>query len=142
MPRVSQKTINKETNLEIRENFSFLISSLQNPNDIEQFFADFLTHEENLMLAKRLMLHLLLNNQYKSLEIQSILGISKETVRTHANNWEKGGETYKKIINKISGRRKVKLFMQAVEKKMRPLELALKSKSNMKARAKLLNGDY
>jgi len=142
MPRVSKKSLNKEINSELKENFSSLISSLQNPKEIEQFLNDFLTKEENLMLAKRLMLHLLLDNKYKSLEIQSILGVSKETVRVHKVNWERGGETYKKIINKIANKRKVKLFLQAIEKKLRPLELALQSKTNMKARAKFLSGDY
>lgn len=142
MPRASKRKLNKEINLELTENFSYLISSLQNQKEIEQFFKDFLTKEENLMLAKRLMLHLLLDNKYKSLEIQSILGISKETIRVHKANWEKGGETYKKIINKIVNRRKVKFFLQAIEKKLRPLELALQSKTNMKARAKFLSGDY
>lgn len=142
MPRASKRKLNKEINLELTENFSYLISSLQNQKEIEQFFKDFLTKEENLMLAKRLMLHLLLDNKYKSLEIQSILGMSKETIRVHKTNWEKGGETYKKIINKIANRRKVKFFLQAIEKKLRPLELALQSKTNMKARAKFLSGDY
>lgn len=142
MPRVSKRPLNKEINIELKGNFSSLISSLQNPREIEKFLNDFLTKEENLMLAKRLMLHLLLDNKYKSLEIQSILGVSKETVRVHKSSWEKSGETYRKIINKIANRRKVKLFLQAIEKKLRPLELVLQAKTNMKARAKFLSGDY
>lgn len=142
MPRASKKILKKEINAELKENFASLISSLQNPKDIEQFFNDFLTKEENIMLSKRLMLHLLLENNYRSLEMQSFLGISKETVRVHKSNWEKGGETYRKIINKIAKGRKIKLFLQAIDKKLRPLEFALQSKTNMKARAKLLSGDY
>lgn len=142
MPRVSRKILNKEINNELKENFASLISSLQNPKDIEQFFNDFLTKEENIMLSKRLMLHLLLENNYRSVEIQSILGVSKETIRVHKQTWEKGGEMYRKIINKIANRRKIKLFLQAIDKKLQPLELVLQSKTNMKARAKFLSGDY
>ncbi|MBI2421068.1 MAG: hypothetical protein HYV38_03220, partial [Candidatus Levybacteria bacterium] len=60
MPRASRKPINESINQEIKENFSSLISSLQNPQEIQQFFNDFITHEEQLMLGKRLMLHLML----------------------------------------------------------------------------------
>nr|MBI5455427.1 hypothetical protein [Candidatus Levybacteria bacterium] len=142
MPRASRKKLSKETDIELRENFSSLISSLKYSKDVDQFFQDFLTKEENLMLSKRLMLHLLLENNYKGVEIQSILGVSEETVRVHKNNWEKGGHIYKKIINKISNGRKIKLFLKALDKKLKPLELVLSSKINMKARAKFLSGDY
>lgn len=142
MPRASRKKLSKETDIELKENFSSLISSLRYSKDIEQFFQDFLTKEENLMLSKRLMLHILLENNYKGIEIQSILGVSEETVRVHKQIREKGGKTYKKIIGKIAKGRKIKLFLQALEKKLRPLELVLQSKTNMKARAKFLSGDY
>jgi uncharacterized protein YerC len=142
MSRVSKRIINKDINVELGENFSFLISSLQNPKEIEQFFADFLTQEENLMLAKRLMLHLLLENGYKTNEIASTLSLSQETVRVHNLSRGKEGEVYKKIIAKLSSRRKIKLFLQMIKKKLRPLDLALKSKTDMKARSKLISGDY
>ncbi|PIR79922.1 MAG: hypothetical protein COU25_02915 [Candidatus Levybacteria bacterium CG10_big_fil_rev_8_21_14_0_10_35_13] len=142
MPRASKRTFNKEIATELKANFASLISSLQYLTDIEQFFNDFLTKEEKLMLSKRLMLHLLLESKYKDFEIQSILGISRETVRIHKQNWEKGGPIYKKIINKISRGRKIKLFFKALDKKLKPLELALISKTDMKARAKFLSGDY
>lgn len=142
MPRASRKKLSKETDIELKENFSSLISSLQYPIEIEQFFQDFLTKEENLMLSKRLMLHLLLENNYKGIEIQSILGVSEETVRVHKQAREKGGKTYKKIIGKIAKGRKIKLFLQEIDRKLRPLELALRSKTDMKARAKFISGDY
>lgn len=142
MPRVSRKILNKEINAELKENFASLISSLQNSKDIKQFFNDFLTKEENIMLSKRLMLYLLLENKYSGVKIQSILGVSEETVRVHKNNWEKGGQIYKRIINKISNRKKVELLFKAIDRKFKPLELVLRSKNDMKARSKLLSGDY
>lgn len=94
------------------------------------------------MLSKRLMLHLMLENGYKSFEIEKVLGISGETVRVHNNIWSKGGETYKKIIRRMAKREKTKIFRRGIEKILKPIDLALNVRTNMKARAKLASGDW
>lgn len=142
MPRASRRTIRKEVDLELKDNFAFLISSLSSKKDIEQFFQDFLTHEENTMLAKRLMLHLMLENGYKTSEIQAFLSISKETIRVHKNIWERGGLTYKKVISKIARQEKTKQFFKKLENLFKPIDLAIRSRNDMKARAKLGSGDW
>ncbi|MBI2420884.1 MAG: hypothetical protein HYV38_02260, partial [Candidatus Levybacteria bacterium] len=98
MPRASRRAVRKEVDLELKDNFASLISSLSFQEDIEQFFQDFLSKEETTMLTKRLMLHLMLENGYKTSDIQSFLSISKETIRVHKNIWSRGGVTYKKVI--------------------------------------------
>ena len=60
MPRASRRPIKENVDEELRENFSSLISSLSDSGEIRKFFEDFLTHEEQVMLSKRLMLHLML----------------------------------------------------------------------------------
>lgn len=142
MPRASRRTIRKEVDLELKDNFAFLISSLSSRNDIEQFFQDFLTREENTMLTKRLMLHLMLENGYKTSEIQAFLSVSKETVRVHKNVWEKGGTTYRKVIEKIAKQEKTKQFFKKLENLFKPIDLAIRSRNDMKARAKLGSGDW
>ncbi len=142
MPRLSRKQLDKTIIKELKENFSSLISSLNNPNHIEQFFNDFLTNEEKGMLMKRLMLHVMLENGYKNYQIESMLGISRETVRTHKNIWEKGGAEYKYVVGKIAKKEKVKQFLRKVEKVLKPLDLALRAKTNMKARANFAQGDW
>lgn len=137
MPRASLKRINKDVDLELKDNFAFLISSLSQANEIEQFFRDFLTKEEKIMLSKRLMLHLMLENEYASSQIQSVLGVSDETVRTHKNIWERGGEIYKKIIAKLARREKTKQFFRQAEKILQKVDTLMRSKTDMKARAKL-----
>src|SRR3989304_3224157 len=106
MPRASRKPVRKNVDDEIRENFSSLISSLSSSSDIQKFFIDFLTREEQIMLSKRLMLHLMLERGYKNNQIQGVLGISKDTVRTHRAIWERGGTVYKEILRKIANRAK------------------------------------
>lgn len=142
MPRASRRTIRKEIDLELKDNFAFLISSLSSRNDIEQFFQDFLTREENTMLTKRLMLHLMLENGYRTSDIQAFLSISKETVRVHKNVWEKGGATYRKVIEKIAKQEKTKQFFKKLENLFKPIDLAMRSRSDMKARAKFGSGDW
>jgi len=142
MPRASRRSVRKEVNEELRENFSSLISTLSSQKEIEQFFDDFLTREENTMLSKRLMLHLMLENGYKSQDIQAFLSLSKETVRIHRGLWSRGGQTYRNIISKIAKRQKAKEFFEKLEKIFKPVNLALKSRNDMRARAKFASGDW
>ena len=142
MPRASRKPVRKNVDDEIRENFSSLISSLSSSSDIQKFFIDFLTREEQIMLSKRLMLHLMLERGYKNNQIQGVLGISKDTVRTHRAIWERGGTVYKEILRKIAKKAQNREFWEKLEKVFRPLDLALKAKTDMKARAKFATGDW
>lgn len=139
MPRASRKPIRKEIQEELRDNFAYLISSLYISSEIELFFESFLTAEEKIMLTKRLMIHLMLKNSYEVGEICAVLGVSRETVRTHKGVWLIGNNKYKKIIEKIANRRKTKEFWKKVEKSLKPLEYFLTAKTNMKSRAKLFD---
>lgn len=134
--------MNENIQIELKDNFAFLISSLSSPRDIQQFFETFLTDEEKTMLTKRLMLHLMLENGYSIVDIAVVLGLSRETVRVHHALWRNGGEVYKSIIARIAKRQKTKEFWESVEKALRPLEYMLQAKSNMRSRAKLLRGDF
>lgn len=142
MPRASRRTVRKEIDLELKDNFASLISSLSASKEIEQFFQDFLTKEEGTMLTKRLMLHLMLENGYRTSDIQAFLSISKETVRVHRNTWSRGGITYKKVISKIARREKTRQFFKKIERMLKPIDLAMKSRNDMKARAKFASGNW
>lgn len=140
MPRASRRPLKKELDVETKEHFASLISSLKTSSEIEKFFQDFLTREEITMLTKRLMLHLMLENGYKTQEIESVLAMSKETIRVHKHIWERGGSTYKIILQKIAARETAKRFWAKVDKILKPIDLLMKSRTNMKARAKLASG--
>lgn len=142
MPRASRKPVKKSLNQELNQYFTSLISSLNRAEDIEQFFKDFLTIEEKTMLTKRLMLHLMLENGYKTSQIEAVLGMSRETIRVHGHIWSGGGIVYKKIVNKIAGKEKAKRFWEKVDKILKPLDLALRSKTDMKARAQFASGGW
>lgn len=94
------------------------------------------------MLKKRLLIHMMLEAGYKVSEIQTVAGVSYETTRTHHHAWRRGGIEYKKMLGKLAKRDATKKFWRKVEKILKPIDLALKAKSDMKARAKLANADY
>ncbi len=140
MPRASRRQVDNAIRIELDDNFAFLISSLSSSSDIRKFFEIFLTDEEKTMLAKRLMLHLMLENGYGLAEASAILCMSNETVYKHKRIYNTGSKAYKNIIEKIARRDKTKRFWREVNKLLRPLDLALRAKSDMKARAELLQG--
>ncbi len=139
MPRASKRQVKSELLEEMRDNFAFLISSLSTSSDIQNFFTVFLTEEEKIMLTKRLMLHLMLKSGYEISEMCALIGVSRETIRTHKNVWTTSDVKYKNLIAKIAERRKTKEFWKKVEKSLKPLEYALSAKTNMKSRAKLFD---
>lgn len=142
MPRASKRPVNEQTSSELQDNFALLISSLTSSRDIRQFFETFLTEEEKIMLTKRLMLHLMLENKYTGTEIAAVLRLSRDTVRIHKLVWDSGGEVYKAIIAKLATKRRTNEFWKNVGKLLRPIEYSLQAKSNMRARAKLISRDY
>ena len=141
MPRASRQPVNKTLNKDLEESFSDLISSLQRSSDIKSFLNDFLTKEEKTMLFKRLMLHLMIEKGYESSKIQSTLGIRYETIRVHKNNWERGSEVYRSVLRKIASKQKARLIFKRIEKIFDKLDLAIKARNDMRARARFATGD-
>lgn len=141
MPRASRQPISKTLSKDLEESFSDLILSLSKSADIKLFLNDFLTKEEKTMLFKRLMLHLMLERGYKSSEIQTTLEIRYETIRVHKNNWERAGVAYKSILRKIASKQKARLIFKRIEKVFDKLDLAMKARNDMRARARFATGD-
>jgi len=132
MPRASEKNVNKDILEESQDNFALLISALNKEKDIQTFFENFLTKEEKTMLTKRLMLHLLLEKEYRVTEIASILGISRETIRVHKHVWSQRDETYKSLLRKIAKLKKTKAFWKKVEKVVAPFTINVEYKDSSK----------
>ena len=142
MPRASKKPVDKSLDQELREHYVDLISFLQKSSEVEGFFNQFLTKEEKVMLGKRLMLHLMLEKGYKPEQISPSLSISQETVRIHKFVWQNGSGVYKEILRKIAQKDKTKEFWRKIEEKLKPLDLAMRARHDMRARAKLASGDW
>lgn len=144
MGRTSKFKLKSAELEELEQHFSYLISSLSSSKEIGNFFNNFLTKEEKIMLTKRLALLMMIKMDYPYQEIKNALNISYETVRTYSNQLPLKNDSYHKTIEKLIRRQKSKEFWKKADKVIRPLELALKSKTDMKARADLIRGgrDY
>lgn len=141
MPRVSRSKLHRERLEEITHHFSYLISSLNDSKEIENFLNGFFTSEEKVMLAKRLALLMMIKRGYSPSVIQSALNISYESVRSYANLLPSKNDLFQNTINRLIKREKAKEFWKKIDKMLKPLEYALDAKTNMKARAKLITGE-
>lgn len=135
MPRASKQRLDNEIWREIHQVFPEFISTF-NKTELETFLEEFLTKEEKTMLAKRLVLYHLLLGGFRDYEINQHLKISLETIRLARTSLEFRGKKFRDKVKNL------KLTSQTKKEQPSWLELALKSKSDMKARAKLLSGDY
>lgn len=141
MSRVSKIKLNEEMQEEISEHFLYLIASLNNQKEIKSFFDEFLTKEEKVMLAKRLVLFMMLQKGYSSSFIQTALQVSYETVRSYSIQFAHKDSIFQQITNKLLTRKRTQQFWDKIEKSLKPLALFMKAKSNMSARAKFLSRD-
>ena len=142
MSRISKFHLSQNQLQEIKEHFAFLVSSLTNANEIENFFEEFLTKEEKIMLTKRLVLFMMLKRGFLPDSIQSALHVSYETVRTYQNQLKYKNSSFHQTIEKLLKRENVINFFKKIGKILKPVDLALKSKTNMKARAKFASGNW
>jgi uncharacterized protein YerC len=142
MTRVSRYKLHQEDLDEIVEYFTYLINTLREKKEIESFLTQFLTKEEKIMLAKRLVLFMMIKKGYSVEIIKASLHISYETIRTYTYQFSSKDQQFYKIIDRLLQREKSKVFWKKIDKLFKPLELTLNSKTSMKARAKFLSGDY
>lgn len=140
MPRASKFIFREEKFRELQEHFSHLISSLNDLSETESFFDEFLTREEKIMLTKRLVIFMMIKRNYPAGVIKDILHISHETVRYYQNQLPSKSERFQKLIDRLIGREKTKEFFQRLEKLLKPLDLAMKARNDMRARARIASG--
>lgn len=142
MGRVSKHNLPNHVLEEIQLHFSSLLSFITNATEIEKFLEDFLTKEEKIMLSKRLLLYMMLKKHYTPSQIQSTLHISYETIRTYQNQFASKNQTFLKLLDGLITSERVKGFLKKIEAFFKPFDLAMRAKSDMKARAKFLSGDW
>lgn len=142
MTRISRRHTDKELLKESEEQLTSIIYSLTNKQEINGFLDEFLTKEEKVMLGKRLILYMLLYKGFTSSQIHDALSMSYETIRWYRHIYEMKPALFKQNIEKLIRREKAKELWSKIERALKPLSLALEAKSNMRARSKLLSGDY
>lgn len=142
MPRVSKNQLSKELSTTIQKQFVSFISILDSQSEIGDFLNSFLTKEEKMMLSKRLMLYILIHKGMSPTKISTTLKMSRVSENYHRQKWNTTSESYKKIIIKLSKRQKSLEFWKNLDDLLYPVELMLRSGNDMRARAKLYQGDF
>lgn len=94
------------------------------------------------MLAKRLVLYMMLKVGYSPSAVQSTLHVSYETVRAYQNQLEHKNSLFFQTIERLVKRERTKAFFEKIEKMLKPVNLLLRAKTNMQARAKLASGNW
>lgn len=78
--RSSEEKINRTLQSQIQQSLYQTISDLQNPQEAQEFFEDFLTESEQLALIKRLGLVLFLDQKRSYENIKENLKVSSATI--------------------------------------------------------------
>ncbi len=138
MPRASKKLVDPTTWKGINETLVEVLSYFDK-DGLRSFFSEFLTKEENVMLSKRLTLYIMLLSNYSDTDIKDTLKISFEIIRSTRNSLEAKSKKFKdslaRWIKKPEKEERTTRFLKMIE-------LGLRAKSDMRARAKLASGDY
>ena len=142
MPRASKYKFNEREFEKIYSHLLYTISSINNSGDVEKFLDGFLSKEEKIMLAKRLVLFMMLKRNYPPPVIQGALHISYETVRINQNQLSSKNPYFQTLLDRLIRREQTKELFEKLDKALKPLTLALESKTNMKSRAKFISGDW
>ncbi len=115
MSQVSKYPVSKEVSDRMFEVFRMTISSLNRKEDIEDFFDEFLSPIEKIMLAKRLSIAILLSKNYSYPQISEILRVTPQTIASVSLALKYKGKGYQKAVEKILSDEKMNAFWEKVE---------------------------
>lgn len=115
MTQVSKYPITKDIEARIFEILFKVIGDLKNSAEIEEFFNEFLSPVERIMLAKRLSIAVLLAKGYDYEAIRKTLRVSPPTISRVALSLKYMGKGYRKVVQKLLGEEEIGEFFQKIE---------------------------
>lgn len=106
MTKVSKRILNKEIEERMFALFWKALADIKKEEEIESFLKDILSPVEQVMIAKRLAIALLLARGFSYESIEATLKVSSATIM-RVNFWlNHGGEGYRKVVEKIMREKK------------------------------------
>lgn len=102
MPRSSTAQLSQETITELENQFYNFLDSLSY-DEKKQFFNEFLTNEEKMMMYKRLGLYWCLLEGYPLAKIQQMIGVTHDTTRVYNKKKNTLSPEFKSLIKRIEG---------------------------------------
>jgi hypothetical protein len=101
MPRSSNANLSAETIAELESQFYQFLNSLT-PEERKDFFSEFLTTEEKMMMYKRLALYWSLLEGYPLARIQEMIGVTHDTTRVYNKRKNTLSDHFKSLVKRIS----------------------------------------
>lgn len=129
MPQVSKYPISEDVYIRILEVFSKSIIELKNDNQVWNFFKEFLTPTEQIMLSKRFAVAFLLAKNYTYRDISKILRVSTTTI-SHVAFSYKYGSDFKRMVRIILKDESISEFWEKIGEKILILLASPGRKSN------------
>jgi uncharacterized protein YerC len=111
MTQISKYPISDKVYERILEIFFKSLVEIKSKDEAQEFIKDFLTPTEQVMLAKRLAIAFLLEEDYDFRNISKILRVSLGTVARVNLIRRYGGQGYKKMIRKLLTKEQIKDFL-------------------------------
>ena len=115
MTKVSKYIVAKEVKERMFDVFWQTIADLKNPSSVQGFFQELLTPTEQLMLAKRLAIAILILKKYSYTEIIDILKVSPVTIGSIARWLNTEGQAFQVAIDKILKKERQEDFWDNLE---------------------------
>lgn len=101
MGRISKRNIDPDIESRVFEIFRKYVASLTNPQEIEEFFTSILSNTEQVTVAKRLAIAVLIKKGLTFKQIDEALKVSISTVGSVQKQISIGAPGYKKAVTKI-----------------------------------------
>ena len=115
MTKVSKYLLKEEVKNRMYEVFWKTIADLNTPSQVESFFKELLTPTEQVMLAKRLAIAILLTKKYSYESVVDILKVSPSTIGEISLWLKKEGKAFRVAITKILKQEKQDEFWDNLE---------------------------
>ncbi|MBI4999422.1 hypothetical protein HZB97_01475 [Candidatus Gottesmanbacteria bacterium] len=115
MPQVSKYPVSTDVYNRIFEILFNAIAEVKSPYDVREFFEDFLSPTERIMLAKRLAIAVLLAKNYDYRAISKILRVSPATIAAVNVFFRYAGQGYKKVVKRILNEEKQEEFWNKLD---------------------------
>jgi len=115
MAQVSKYPLSKDVSKRIFEILFQSIASIKNSNEVKEFFEDFLSPTERIVLAKRLSIAVLLGKGYDYAGIKEILHVGPSTIATVNTSLKYTGQGYQKVVNRILKAETLEEFWQKID---------------------------
>ena len=128
MTQISKYPVSKAVYEKVFDVFLKTVSGLHTKDSVSEFFKEFLTPTEQIMLAKRLAIAFLLEKGYDYREISRILRVSTTTVSRVSVSY-KYGSSFQKVVKKLLRDEKIEKFWLNVGEKVAAMLASPKSKS-------------